>query len=69
MKTKTTIAIPKEVKERLGEFGMKGESYSEIVLRLLKSAEERQLRDILMDDEETIPIGKALSKAKKRWQK
>ncbi len=54
METKTTIVLPNKVKERMKEFGAKGEPYSDILLRLLKSAEERQLQDLLMDEEDTI---------------
>jgi predicted CopG family antitoxin len=65
----TTIAISKDVKENLLEFGNKGETYSDILRRILKSARERQLHDLLMSEEETTPIEEALTKAKKRWQK
>ena len=65
----TTIAISKDVKEGIVEFGNKGETYSEILKRILKSARERQLHDLLMSEEETIPIEEALIHAKKRWQK
>lgn len=65
----TTIAITKELKEKIVEFGSKGESYSEIIARLIKSAKERQLRDLLMDEEDTTLIEEALAKAKKRWRK
>ncbi len=65
----TTIALPKKLQEELKEFGNKGESYSEILERLLKSAKERQLQDLLMDEKDTIPIEEALSEAKKKWQK
>jgi len=63
----TTIAISGELKEGIKEFGMKGETYSEILSRILKSAKERQLQDLLMREEGTISVEKALSKAKKRW--
>ncbi len=66
---KTTIAIPHEVKEQIQEFGLKGETYTDIILRLIKSAKERQLQDLLMDEEGTISIKEALSNAKKQWQK
>ena len=46
----TTIAIPVDLREQIQEFGFKGEKYSEIILRLLKSAKERQLQDLLMDE-------------------
>ena len=65
----TTIAIPKNLKEEIQEFGSKGEKYSEIIERLIKSAKERQLQDLLMDETNTISIGEALSNAKKQWQK
>jgi len=65
----TTIAISKEVKEGIVEFGNKGETYSEILRRLLKSAKERQLHDLLMSEEGTVPIEEALTSAKKKWQK
>ena len=65
----TTIAIKKELKEKITEFGNKGESYSEIIERLIRSAKERQLHDLLMGDEDTVSIDEALMKAKKRWRK
>jgi len=65
----TTIAITKEVKERIIEFGNKGETYSEILKKLLKAAKERQLHDLLMNEEDTVSIENALANAKKRWQK
>ena len=65
----TTIALTKEAKERIAEFGNKGETYLDIILRLIESAKERQLHDLLMSEENTISIDEALSNAKKRWQK
>jgi len=65
----TTIAITKDVKAGIIELGNKGETYSEILRRLLKSARERQLHDILMNEEGTISIEEALTNAKKKWQK
>ncbi len=64
----TTIAINSQVKEEMQQFGTKGESYSEIILKLIKSARERQLNDLLMDEKDTVSIGEALANAKKRWQ-
>ena len=66
---KTTIAIPFELKEQIQEFGSKGETYTEIISRLVKSARERQLQDLLMDEEGTISIEEALANAKKQWPK
>ena len=65
----TTIAVSKEIKEQITELGNKGETYSEIIKRLIASAKKRQLHDLLMSEEGTISIEEALKKAKKRWQK
>lgn len=64
----TTIAIPKQIKQEIMEFGNKGETYSDIILKLLKSAKQRQLQDLLMSEDNTIPIEDALENAKKKWQ-
>lgn len=64
----TTIAITREVKEQIQEFGNKGESYSEILSKLIKSARERQLHDLLMDDTNCISIEEALRKARERYK-
>ncbi len=64
----TTIAVSEEVRDQIKEFGQKGEKYDEILARLLKSAKERQLQELLMDEKGTVPIGAALDRAKKRWQ-
>ena len=66
---KTTIAIPMIVKEQIQEFGIKGETYSDIMVRLLESAKKRLIQDILMDEKDTISIEEALEDAKKRWRK
>lgn len=65
----TTIAVSEAVKEGIKEFGSKGETYTEILSRLIKSAKERQLHDLLMSEKDTVTIEEALSDAKKRWRK
>jgi len=65
----TTIAIPVVLKEQIQEFGSKGEKYSEIIARLIKSAKERQLQDLLMDEEGFITIEEAMAEAEKKWPK
>jgi hypothetical protein len=65
----TTIAVSKELRDQIKEFGNKGEKYDEILSRLLDSAKERQLHDLLMDEKGTVPINEALARARKRWQK
>lgn len=65
----TTIAITKDAKEKMQNFGNKGESYSDIIMKLIKSAKERQLHDLLMDEEGCVSIDEALSKAKEKWHR
>ena len=65
----TTIAISNDLRNSIREFGNKGETYSEIITRLLESAKKRQLHDLLMNEEDTISIDEAISNSKKRWQK
>ena len=65
----TTISISKDVRDKIKEFGSKGDTYTDILDKLYESAKQRQLQDLLMDTENCIPIEEALKKAKKRWQK
>ena len=65
----STIAIPKEIKEQIKEFGMMGENYSDVILRLIKNARERQLHDFLMSSEGCVPVRDALNRARKKWLK
>jgi predicted CopG family antitoxin len=65
----TTISIPVALRENLKEYGIKGETYSDIIQRLVENAKETQLQRLLMDDSNTIDAVTALKKAKKRWQK
>lgn len=65
----TTIAVTNEVREQIKEFGNKGETYSQILARLLASAKKRQLHDLLLSEEGTVPIEEAIAESKKRWQK
>ena len=65
----TTIAVTKNIEEEIKVFGNKGETYSEIIARLIESAKKRQLHDLLMDEEGTVSIEEAIANSKKRWQK
>jgi len=65
----TTISISTDVREEIKEFGQKGETYDEIITRLLRSAKERQIHDILLDTSDCIPVEQALKDAKKKWRK
>ena len=63
----TTIAISNEVRDKIKEFGNKGETYSEIIARLLESARKRMLHDLLMNEEGTVTIEEARKEVEKRW--
>lgn len=63
----TTIAVTKEVRDKINEFGMRGETFSDILERLLKSAQQRLLQDILMNSDGFIPIDEAIKEAEKKW--
>ena len=67
--TTTTIAVSAEIRDQIKEFGNKGETYDEVLARLLNSAKERQLQELLMDETNCVTAEEALSRAKKRWQK
>ncbi len=65
----TTIAISPEIRDQIKEFGNKGETYDDILAKLLDSAKARQLQELLMDETNCIPIEDAITRAKKKWQK
>jgi predicted CopG family antitoxin len=65
----TTIAISRVVKDKISEFGNKGESFSDILERLLISAEQRLLDDILMSREGCVTIEEAIREAREKWPK
>jgi len=62
----TTISISKEIRDKIKEFGNKGDTYTDILNKLYKSAKERQLQDLLMNEDNCIPIETALNRAKRR---
>ena len=63
----TTIQLSKETKNKISSFGVKGESYDEIIRRIYSMAVKEQLRDFLMSDEGFIPIEDAIKEADKKW--
>ena len=63
----TTIALSKELKQKISEFGNKGETFSDILLKLYNSAVQRQLHDLLFNEEGCVTIEEAMKEAKKRW--
>jgi len=65
----TTIQLSKETKGKISSFGVKGESYDEILKRIYSLAVKEQLKEFLMSDEGFIPIEEAIKEADKRWSK
>jgi hypothetical protein len=65
----TTIQLSKETKDKINSFGIKGESYDDILKKIYSLAVKEQLRDFLMSDEGFIPIEDAIKEAEKLWPK
>ena len=65
----TTIAVSKELKDKISEFGNKGETFSDILLKLVRSAEQRLLNDVLMSREGCVTIEEAIEEAERKWPK
>ncbi|HLC37108.1 MAG TPA: hypothetical protein VJK05_05905 [archaeon] len=65
----TTIAVSSEIRDDLKEFGFKGESYNDVLKRLLEMVKEKQLQEILMNEKDTVTARSALERAKTQWQK
>ena len=63
----TTIQLSKETKDKISSFGVKGESYEEILKRIYALAVKEQLREFLMSDEGFIPIEEAIREVNKKW--
>ena len=57
------------MKNKLATFGMKGESYEEILKRVYALAVREQLREFLMSQEGFIPIEEAVKEAESKWPK
>ncbi len=63
----TTIQLSKETKDKISSFGLKGESYEEILRRIYSLAVKEQLRQFLMSDEGYITTGEARKELDKKW--
>ena len=63
----TTIQLSKETKNKISSFGVKGESYDEIIKWIYSLAVKEQLREFLMSDEGYVPIEEAIKEADKKW--
>jgi transcriptional regulator len=63
----TTIQLTKETKNKISSFGLKGESYDEIIQRIYSLAVKEQLKEFLLSSENTISIGEARKELDKEW--
>ncbi len=63
----TTIQLSKETKDKLASFGIKGESYEEILKRIYLLAVKEQLREFLLSSEGTISLEEARKELDKKW--
>ncbi len=61
----TTIAVSAEIRDQIKELGNKGETYDEILSRLLSNAKERQLQELLMDTTNCLTVEQAREKLKR----
>ncbi|MDP2749395.1 MAG: hypothetical protein Q8O89_01020 [Nanoarchaeota archaeon] len=61
----TTIAISENTRDQIKEFGNKGETYDQILIRLVNSARERQLHDLLMDTTNCVTVEEARKRLKR----
>lgn len=63
----TTIQLSKETKDKISSFGVKGESYDEIIKRIYSLAVKEQLKEFLLSSEGTISIEEAKKELNKKW--
>lgn len=63
----STIQISKETKRLIGSFGMKEETYEDIILRIYNLAVKEQLREFLMSSAGTLSIEEARKRLNERW--
>ena len=63
----STIQLSKQMKEKISLFGMKGESYDEILRRIYALAVKEHLREFLLSSEDTISIEEARKELDKKW--
>jgi hypothetical protein len=63
----TTIQLSKETKAKIASFGIKGESYDDILKRIYNIAVKEQLNEFLMSDEGYISIEEARKELDKKW--
>ena len=65
----TTIQLSKEMRDKVSSFGVKGESYDEIIRRIYVLAVKEQLREFLLSSKNTISIEEARKELNKKWSR
>ncbi|MBI2045056.1 hypothetical protein HYT23_03285 [Candidatus Pacearchaeota archaeon] len=63
----TTVQLSKATKDKIASFGIKGESYDDIINRIYSMAIKEHLRDFLMSDEGFISLKEARKELDKKW--
>lgn len=63
----TTIQISDEMKEKLNSFGVRGESYNEILERIFSLAVQVQLKQFLLETSDSMTISEAREELEKKW--
>ncbi len=63
----TTIAISKELRNKLRDISNKGKSYDEIIEDMYETYKVQVLKEMLMDSSNSISIEQALKEAKDKW--
>ena len=61
------MQISKEMKEKIASFGLKGESYEQILKRIYSLAIKEQLREFLMSQEGFVSLEDARKELDKKW--
>lgn len=65
----TTISISEDTRDKIKEFGLKGETYDDIIIRLYKNASVNYLRDFLYEDNKKyMKLSDAIKRAKDKWE-
>ena len=55
------------MKEKISSFGLKGESYEDIIKRIYSLAVKEQLKDFLMNEKGFISLEEARKELDKKW--
>ena len=65
----TTIQLSKETKNKISSFGVKGESYDNILKRIYSMAVKEQVREFLMSGDGFISLDEFEREVNKKWPK